>query len=257
MNRIRVQIFILIQFLTFGLSAQHIKVYVPTGFYLSDFDGSGVPEKSGITFSQGFDSLERFLYNRLQYPQKALDAEISGIVSINIEIDGEGRIVKQKLFGKVPQVLEEEVNRVIKLTEGLWTKQAPDKRHFNSWAYIIVSFQVPKTKKFLEFDEVDTGAQLIGGKDAVSDLIADFVHPAIGADEIIDYFDICFIVNRDSTVSDIQVLNAGSSENWKKCVEEIRRMVMLSNKKWAPAVHNGAYVRQRVRMPFYTCFDEY
>lgn len=255
MHRIKLQIFVLFQFLTFGLIAQQIKVWLPSSFSLSN--GSRIPEKSDVTFSQGFDSLENFLFTRLQYPQKALDAEISAIVSINIEIDGEGRIVKQKLFGKVPLVLEEEVNRVIKLTEGLWTKQSPDKRHLNSWAYIIVSFQVPKTKKFLEFDEVDTGAQLIGGSDALKGLLANFEHPAINSNEIIDYFDISFIVNRDSTVSDIQVLNAGNSENWKKCVEEIKKMIMISNKKWVPAIHNGVYVRQHVRMPIYTCFDVY
>lgn len=60
-----------------------------------------------------------------------------------------------------------------------------------------------------------------------------------------------FVVNRDSTVSDVKVIKSFSSG-----IEEEAVRVIQNSPKWNPAHHGGKTVRQKLVLPIRICLGE-
>ena len=94
-------------------------------------------------FPGGEDGLRRFISENMNYPEMAVDADISGTVNVVFVVTKDGRIRDVGILGARKGFgLEEEAIRVIKLTSGKWKPAKQRDRTVNMRFRMPVKFQL-------------------------------------------------------------------------------------------------------------------
>lgn len=63
----------------------------------------------------GPKALTAFIYQHLQYPREAWDADIEGIVMLEYDIDNKGRVIETRLLQSLGYGCDEEARRVVSM----------------------------------------------------------------------------------------------------------------------------------------------
>lgn len=94
-------------------------------------------------FPGGDDGLRRFIAENINYPEMAIDADISGTVNVVFVVTKDGKVRDIGILGaKKGFGLEEEAIRVIQLTSGRWKPAKQRDRTVNMRFRMPVKFQI-------------------------------------------------------------------------------------------------------------------
>lgn len=106
-------------------------------------DNTGHPERVDIPaeFPGGIARARQFIGNNLEYPRKAIQAEIQGTVQVKFTIEIDGSINNIEIVRKLGYGCDEEVIRVIKRMPK-WTPAKRDGKAVKSYVTMPISFNL-------------------------------------------------------------------------------------------------------------------
>ncbi|WP_243348632.1 energy transducer TonB [Parabacteroides sp. FAFU027] len=96
------------------------------------------------SFKGGDKALNKFIYDHLKYPERALDAEVSGDVAVNITIGKDGSVIKSQVIQRQGFDLDEEALRLVSLLPKFHPGKVNGKKGETNKT-IIIHFELPKS----------------------------------------------------------------------------------------------------------------
>lgn len=105
------------------------------------FESKDVDEKA--EYKEGMDELMNFIGQNLTYPKAAVDAKIEGRVILKFIVNEDGTLSDIKTTQKLGGGCDEEVIRVIKMTNGKWNPAKKEKRAIKSYFQLPIAFRLP------------------------------------------------------------------------------------------------------------------
>lgn len=201
-------------------------------------------------FIAGADSLNRFIYSHLQYPEQAINQDIQGKVSVKFVVNSQGQISQLQVVKKVNPMLDSEAIRVVQLTNGLWKPGMQNGKAVDVYKvlpinFIIVVDTIEPIEKFEFLKKIDSNEFIPplykNDENAVVKHIGKNL--ALTSDEIKNLF---FLEIGFSCIIDTN----GNCSNFKitKSVNpdfdiELLRVLRLMKKGWRPAMKRGKPIK--------------
>jgi protein TonB len=102
----------------------------------------GEPE-TAPQFPGGQPALDKYINNNINYPQQAIDDDMSGVVHVSFVVDEQGNVTKAKVLdpSKVGDGLEQEALRVVKAMPS-WKPGKVNGKKVSTRMQLPISFQV-------------------------------------------------------------------------------------------------------------------
>jgi protein TonB len=94
------------------------------------------------TFAKGFDGYTKFLQDNIRYPSEATELNVQGDVKLRLIIDVNGNIQSIQPLKKQNMGLTEEAERVLQLTNGMWTPARNAGKPVKSALVVTVNFHL-------------------------------------------------------------------------------------------------------------------
>ena len=98
------------------------------------------------TYPGGRKAMDSFIKEHLKYPEKALKKKIQGTVSVVIDIDGNGHVLRGKMKKKLGSGCDDEALRLCKLLK-FSTSPKRKNRRITFHRTINIHFRLPKAIK--------------------------------------------------------------------------------------------------------------
>jgi len=96
-------------------------------------------------FIGGKEAWQKLLKENLNYPPKALEKKIEGIVNLSYEVNGNGKVMRPKVTKGIGYGCDEEAIRLVKLMK--YQKVNNRKVKIITHHKIAIKFKIPKSKK--------------------------------------------------------------------------------------------------------------
>ena len=199
------------------------------------------------SFPGGDAALSLWFDENLQYPPEAAKKGIQGtvVVSFTVEVDGAIKNVKV-VRGKDP-LLDKEAVRLM----SIMPKWNPGKQNGEPVAVsytLPIKFRLPTSEdvgtmedeKVYSMDEVEVRPSFPDGEDAMYLWIENNLRypPEMAADDIIGTVIVQCVIEKDGSISDIQIIKSLYPQLDKEAVRVVSKMP-----KWKPGLMNGQPVR--------------
>jgi len=212
------------------------------------------------TFVGGSNEMINFIVNTLQFPQEAIDNNISGLVVYMFVVEPDGTLSNFELVHRAHPLLEKEALRILKAMPP-WSPAQHNGRRVRSEAYVPMFFQyVPGaftgggrhdfSRRNLEvlnqpiFTIVDKMPEFASGADIACFISRVLRYPQEALQAGIQGRVICsFIVGYDGAISNIEVISGDEALR-----EEAIRIISVMP-RWTPGERNGQRVNVRMLLP--------
>lgn len=180
-------------------------------------------------------------------------------------VETDSTVKNIRIIESVHPLLDSEAIRLIKLTDKLWVPVRINGRLTRSSHKISISFEEDEfwmdQKETINpekiYDRVDTGAHSIERNPSKMEsmLKEQFKCPgdSIYANAVIEFE---FVINQDSTVSNIEIKGIDGMENSVFLERELNRILHLTDKQWVPAIKEGVYVKSRRLYRYPVCIQK-
>ena len=212
------------------------------------------------------EELMKFIVSKIIYPIDAQNDGIQGRVIVQFVITSEGRVRNVRTVRSVHPLLDEEAERVVKLTDENWKPGFQDGKAVNFLFTIPIYFalqvdddeELDKTEKYVltELDEIDSDflempPEFEGGDHGLLNFIAQELRYPIQPLEsgIQGKVVVSFVVAEDGKIKDVAVVQGVHPLLDFEAVRVVKR----TEGKWKPGIKNGkpADVYYVVPMNFY------
>lgn len=217
--------------------------------YLSD---TYVSTDTFPSFPGGKESLDAFIDANIQYPSKAKERKIEGVVKVGIEVNEKGKIVKKWIIETPDEELIKESLRLVKKFPLLIPSKIDDKTKLSN-GVISILFKLPGSESLTESDfndevyiDLDTMPLFPGGETALMKFLTENIrYPVEAQENLIQGSVLCeFTVMKDGSIINIRVLINVNDILAKEAIRVISKMP-----KWIPGVLNGKNVNCKFYMP--------
>lgn len=109
------------------------------------------------------ETVHEFLQKNLNYPHKARMRETQGVVIVDFAVDSDGRLSDFSVINSVSPLVDKEVIRAIKETNGQWEPGSVDGKPVKMHKEISVTFKLYPESDFVKFAKrsFDKGTRLL------------------------------------------------------------------------------------------------
>ena len=192
-------------------------------------------------FPGGYDSLALFIKNHLIYPQIALDKKIEGRVITQFVVERNGSITEVQVVHGISPELDTEAIRIVH-SMPKWDPGLQRNKPLRVKYTLPIGFKLPATEELI--CPVEEMPEFPGGN--VSEFIEKhLIYPENAKAKGIQGRVITqFVVHRNGSISDVQVVRGISPELDKEAIRIIKSMP-----KWLPAREHNIPVRVKYTLP--------
>ena len=211
----------------------------------------------------GTHEMTRFISSSLRYPREATENNIQGLVVYNFVVELDGTLSNFEIMHRAHPLLDAEALRIIQSMPP-WKPAVYKGNNVRARQYVPMYFKLNKdgrsyssstaqTRKVMPSDPneeiftiVDQMPQFPTGEDGLGRFIGEYMrYPSQAKEENIQGRILCsFIVRKDGTVSDIEVVNGLNHELDN---EALRVLSMMP--KWTPGKNDNKTVSVKCILP--------
>lgn len=214
-------------------------------------------------FPGGSGAMKSFISSSLKYPREAAENDIQGLVVYNFVVELDGTLSGFEIIHRAHPLLDAEALRIIKSMPP-WNPAVYKGKNVRARNYVPMYFKLnsnaPRStsstaqrRKVMPLDPgeeiftiVDQMPQFPTGDKGLSKFISEYIkYPVRAKDENIEGRILCsFIIRKDGTVSNIEVINGLDHELNQ---EALRVLSMMP--KWTPGRNGGESVNVKCILP--------
>ena len=200
------------------------------------------------SFPGGDAALGQWLTENLQYPPDAVKNGIQGTVVVQFTVEIDGSIKNIKVVRSKSKSLDKEAVRLMSIMPK-WNPRKKDGQPVSAYYTLPIKFRLPASEsdetilneRVYSTDEVDVQPEFPGGETAMYQWIEkNLSYPPEMADgpDVIGTVKVQFVIEKDGTVSNIQIMKSLYPLLDKEAIRIVRMMP-----KWKPGMINGQSVR--------------
>lgn len=220
-------------------------------------------------YSGGSHEMTRFISTSLRYPREAAEKDIQGLVVYNFVVELDGSLSEFEIMHRAHPLLDAEALRIIQSMPA-WRPGVYKGKNVRARHYVPMYFKLNKDgyssstaqkRKVMPIDPneeiftiVDEMPQFPTGEDGLGRFIAEFIrYPSRAREDGIQGRILCsFIVRKDGTISNVEVVNGLDNELDN---EALRVLSMMP--KWTPGKNDNEIVSVKCILPIdFTIDDE-
>ncbi len=215
-------------------------------------------------FPGGSGAMKSFIAASLNYPREAVDNEIQGLVVYDFVVELDGTLSDFEIMHRAHPLLDAEALRIIQ-SMPRWRPAVYKGNNVRARQYVPMYFKLNKnaggsytsstaqTRKQMPIDPneeiftiVDVMPQFVTGEEGLGRFIGEFLkYPSQARENNIEGRIVCsFIVRKDGTVSNIEVVNGLDHELDN---EALRVLSMMP--KWTPGRNDNQAVSVKCILP--------
>lgn len=211
-------------------------------------------------FTGGSHEMTRFIANSLRYPREAAEKNIEGLVVYNFVVELDGSLSNFEIMHRAHPLLDAEALRIIQSMPP-WRPAVYKGENVRATQYVPMYFKLNKgarrsttaSRKVIPLDPneeiftiVDQMPEFPTGEEGLGRFISEFIqYPARAKQEGIQGRILCaFIVRKDGTISNLEVVNALDNELDN---EALRVLSMMP--KWTPGKNGNQPVSVKCLLP--------
>jgi protein TonB len=224
-------------------------------------------------FTGGTAAMHKFITSTLNYPKEAIEKNIEGLVVYTFVVEKDGTLSNFNLIHRADPMLDAEALRILKAMPP-WRPAKYKGEAVRAETYVPMYFKINKNRRTAKtnsqgsstaktdldiianeeiFSIVDQMPQYPGGEKKLTEFLSNrIIYPSQALQNGIEGRILCsFIVAKDGTVSNIEVLQ---SPNPELSDEAVRVLSMMP--KWNPGINNGEKVNVKCVLPIDFKIDE-
>lgn len=197
----------------------------------------------------GVKTLMEFIKTEMRYPQFAEIYGIQGRVITNFVIEKDGTLTDPRIDRGIDPLLDEEALRILKTMTAKWAPGEQNGKIVRVRFSLPIVFRLPKTdtaeidwRELTPSSRLEKQTEFPGGTEALTKYLEENLHYQKGSME--KETDIKFIVHKDGSISDINIVEGFDSHLNSEVVRVISKMP-----KWEPGISEGEPVKVQFQLP--------